>query len=154
MHQPIRDHLEDYLKGAGRSIPQEFRAHLEGCPDCARDLRLLEQQSRTLRTLASADAEPRAGFYARVMERIEAQQTSIWALFLERKFGLRVAIASATLAVLLGAYLVSTEPGGMLSSTPSVVLTDAPVADAGLQPDAVEQRQRDAVLVDLASFHE
>jgi len=154
MHQPIRDHLEDYLRGAGQDIPQGFRAHLQACEDCAQELRTLEQQSRLLRSLASPEAEPRAGFYARVMERIESQQTSIWALFLERRFGLRVAIASATLAVLMGAYLVSTEPGGMLSSTPSVVLTDTPIAEAGQQPDAVEQQQRDAVLVDLASFHE
>jgi len=154
MHHPIRDHLEDYLKGAGRDLPQGFQAHLQACEDCARELGLLEQQSRLLRTLGSPEAEPRAGFYARVMERIEAQQTSIWALFLERKFGLRVAVASAALAVLLGAYLVSTEPGGMLSSAPTVVLTDTPVADAGLQPDVAQQQQRDAVLVDLASYHE
>jgi len=154
MHQPIRDHLEDYLRGAAQGIPQGFQAHLDRCEECAREIRLLEQQSRTLQSLRPPEMEPRAGFYARVMERIEAQQSSIWSAFLERKFGLRLAVASAALALLMGTYLVSSGPGGLLSSTPTVVLTDTSATDASLQPDLVQQHQRDAVLVDLASFHE
>lgn len=153
MHQPIRDHLEDYLRG--QATPEGFRAHLESCEDCASEILGLKQQSQTLRSLANPEIEPRAGFYARVMERIESQRTSVWSLFLERKLGLRIAVASAAMALLLGAYLVGTDPGSMLSSGPSVVLTDntsAGVAD--LQPEQVQQQQRDAVLVDLASYHE
>jgi predicted anti-sigma-YlaC factor YlaD len=156
MHQPIRDNLEEYLRGSARGIPQEFQAHLEGCADCAEELRLLERQSRMLRLLQNeSGAEPRAGFYARVLERIEAQQqTSIWSVFLDRKFGLRLAVASATLALLLGTYLVSTEPGSSVAVNPPVVMTDTPVTEAGLQADHLQEQQRDAVLVDLASYHE
>ena len=156
MHQPIRDHLEEYLKGTTRSVPREFQEHLEACQDCDGELRLLEQQSRALQALRSgAEAEPRAGFYARVMERTDAQQqSSIWSVFLDRKFGFRLAVASATLVLLLGAYLVTTEPISVVGTNPPVALTNAPVADASLQPDSVVQQQRDAVLVDLASYHE
>jgi hypothetical protein len=109
-------------------------------------LRLLQNES---------GAEPRAGFYARVLERIETQQqTSIWSVFLDRKFGLRLAVASATLALLLGTYLVSTEPGSSVAVNPPVVMTDTPVTEAGLQADHWQEQQRDAVLVDLASYHE
>src|ERR1700745_4200469 len=112
MHRQIRDKLEDYLKGSVSNMPAEFQRHLEECADCAGELRGLEEQSQLLRSFrASQEAEPRAGFYARVMERIEAQQPfSIWSVFLQPKFGFRLAVASGMLAALLGAYLVTSEP--------------------------------------------
>src|SRR5579863_7497717 len=111
MHQEIRHSLEDFLRGHNRSeLPAEFQAHLGECPDCADELRLLETQSQLLRSLGSdAEVEPRSGFYARVVERIEAQPASIWSVFLDRKFGLRLAVASAALVALLGTYLITSE---------------------------------------------
>ncbi len=93
------------------------------------------------------------------MERIEAQPASIWSVFLDRKFGLRLAVASAVLVALLGTYLVTSEPGGPeFASSPAVVLTDSPRStQASLQQpdDGLQQKQqRDAVLVDLASYHQ
>jgi predicted anti-sigma-YlaC factor YlaD len=159
MHQPIRDNLEDYLKGSIQQVPQAFHAHLVACEECASELRLLETQANMLRSLRSVEGVvPIPGFYARVMERVEDQgKASIWSIFLQPSFGRRLAIASATLVVLLGTYLVTTEPGDQsLASIPSVatdIVMPAPEAnavDASLQ----QQRQRNAVLVDLASFHE
>ncbi len=165
------------------------------CGECSAELRSLEKQSRLLRSLRSpTDVEPHAGFYARVMERIEAQPASIWSVFLDRKFGLRLAVASAALIALLGTYLVTSEPSGPeFASSPAVVLTDpqqateasnrpelnqleanppavnqpAAVSQPVNQPASVDQpgavnredglrqqRQRDAVLVDLASYHQ
>jgi len=159
MHQEIRHNLEDYLRGSGSGLSAEFHAHLGECEECASELRLLQTQSQLLRSLRSPnDAEPRAGFYARVMERIESQPASIWSVFLDRKFGFRLAVASAALAALLGTYLVTSEPGGPeLSSTPAVVSTDMPrVTEASIRQDdgLQQQQQRDAVLVDLASYHQ
>jgi anti-sigma factor RsiW len=150
MHQPIRKNLEEYLKGSLLEIPVEFHRHLGECQDCARELRRLEAQSQLLRSLQSAkDAAPRPGFYARVMERIEAQQPfSIWAVFLDRKFGFRLAVASGMLAALLGGYLVTSEPGGPEAGLGTTVAVSGAPSDAG------EQQQRDAVLVDLASYHQ
>lgn len=159
MHRQVRDKLEDYLKGSGSNMSAEFQRHLQECSDCAGELRGLEAQSQLLRSLRAAnDAEPRAGFYARVMERIEAQQPfSIWSVFLQPKFGFRLAVASGMLAALLGAYLVTSEPSGpensvatttMVSSPASKTATDASLDQAGVQ------RQRDAVLVDLASYRQ
>jgi len=160
MHQPIRENLEEYLKGSARQVPQEFQAHLEVCGDCAGELHLLEQQAEMLRSLHSTEGvEPSPGFYARVMERIEEQgRSSIWSVFLQPSFGRRLAIASATLVVLLGTYLVTTESGDpSIVLSPSVIATDA--GDASVAPGEgqntlQQQRQRDAVLVDLASYHE
>jgi predicted anti-sigma-YlaC factor YlaD len=159
MHQEIRHNLEDYLKGSVSGLPAEFDAHLGECAECANQLRSLQAQSQLLRELRSPrDIEPRAGFYARVLERIESQPASIWAVFLERKFGLRLAVASAALAALLGTYLVTSEPSGPeFASAPAVVMTDTPrTAEASLRTEenAQQQQQRDAVLVDLASYHQ
>ena len=150
MHQEIRHNLEEFLKGSGSGLPAEFHAHLGECAECSGELRSLEIQSQLLRSLRSPkDIEPRAGFYARVLERIEAQPASIWSVFLDRKFGLRLAVASAALVALLGTYLVTSEPSGPeFASSPAVVLTDTPLASS---PSV---QQRDAVLVDLASYHQ
>ena len=163
MHQPIRDNLEEYLNGWNdREIPQDFDAHLASCRACAEELRIIQQQMNMLRVLRpAADVEPRQGFYARVIDRIEKQGSdSFWSIFLEPAFGRRLAIASAALVLLLGTYLVSTEPGdhGFTPSAVAVVQPDAP--DVGVPddvtlpgPDSLQQ-QRDAVLVNLASYQE
>jgi len=157
MHEPIKGNLEDYLNGCREKIPREFHAHIEACEDCANELKLLELHSGMLRALRAAEeCEPRAGFYARVMDRIEGERrSSIWSVFLEPHFGRRLAMASAALILLLATYLVTTEPGGVaLAPQPAVILTNTS-ADALLQQDTLEQQQqRDAVLVNLASYHE
>jgi predicted anti-sigma-YlaC factor YlaD len=160
MHQPIRDNLEDYLKGSIQQVPQAFHAHLVACEECANELRLLETQANMLRSLRSVeDVVPIPGFYARVMERVEDQgRVSVWSIFLQPSFGRRLAIASATLVLLLGTYLVTTEPGDQgAASSPSVAtdIVSMPAPEAGAVDDSLQQqRQRNAVLVDLASFHE
>ena len=158
MHQEIRHSLEDFLRGDQRlELPAEFQAHLGECPECADELRLLQAQSQLLRSLTSVEVEPRAGFYARVVERIQTQPASIWSVFLDRKFGFRLAVASAALVALLGTYLITSEQSGpeflsppaVASTDPAVVSTDKAQDD----PDG-QRQQRDAVLVDLASYHQ
>jgi predicted anti-sigma-YlaC factor YlaD len=157
MHQPIRDNLEEYLKGSTRQVPQAFHAHLVACEECASEIRLLETQANMLRSLRSGpDVGPSPGFYARVLERIEEQErSSVWSVFLQPNFGRRLAIASATLVVLLGTYLITTEPGDQNIPSPAVASDTVNVAapESGAVQDSVQQ-QRDAVLVNLASFHE
>ena len=135
MHQSIRKNLEEYLKGSVSEIPAEFHRHLGECRECAGELRRLEAQSQLLRTLHSAGgAAPRAGFYARVMERIEAQRpVSIWSVFLDRKFGFRLAVASGMLAAMLAGYLVTSEPGGPETGVAATVATAGAASDTGDQ---------------------
>jgi predicted anti-sigma-YlaC factor YlaD len=160
MHEPIRENLEEFLSGSARQMPQAFQAHLQACEECASELQLFQAQSKMLRSLqCDADIDPRAGFYARVMERIEARgPASIWTLLLEPSFGRRLALASATLVVLLGTYLVTTEPGeNSIASNPVTVAYDAATSQVDVAAGAdtlQQQRQRDAVLVNLASYHE
>jgi len=169
MHSEIRHNLEDFLRGddhrnrSGSGLPARVEAHLGECAECASELDALREQSQILRSLrgeaAGAESvEPRPGFYARVVERIQAQPISIWSVFLERKFGFRLAVASAALVALLGTYLITSEPGGPeFASSPAVVRTAArPASQAILeqQERLRQQRERDEVLVDLASYRQ
>ena len=150
MHQPIKEGLEEYLRGAGKGEnPREFDAHLAACQSCAQELRLLEAQALWLRSLQDSpavDAEPRPGFYARVMDRIEQETPrSIWSILLQPAFGRRIAVASGALALVLGTYLVSTEPGDL----------NAPPDQQGVVISKLNpSMDRDAVLMNLASYHE
>ena len=109
MHRVIRDHLEAVLAKAPGEGPT--KQHLENCEDCRVELEQMRAQAALLRSLRqSEEMEPRAGFYARVMERIEAQgAVSIWNVFSESPFGRRIAVASMALALAIGAYLFTTE---------------------------------------------
>lgn len=162
MHQPIRENLEEYLKGSTQQVPQEFHAHLKTCGECAREVQQYEAQSAMLQLLRpDAELDPKAGFYARVMDRIEQEgRSSIWSILLQPNFGLRLAMASAVLVMLLGTYFVTSE-----QSEPAMVSSDVAFSGAtsagdfnsasDLNQDSLQQqRQRDAVLVNLAAYHE
>jgi anti-sigma factor RsiW len=159
MHEPISSYLEDYLtRSDGTTLPAEFTAHLVSCAECRGELAGMESQSRLVRVLKPVrEAEPTAGFYARVLDRIEGQRpASIWGIFLQ-PFGRRIAMASLALALLMGVYLFSTEPGSepaftAKQSNPVVMLEgeDQPGPVLGTN----QEQDREAVLANLASYQE
>ena len=148
MHHQIRDSLESYL--AGVEVPAGFKAHLDVCAECAAEVRAVDDQARLFAALRSK-AEPRAGFYGRVMARIDEQiRPSIWSVFLQPAFATRLMLASAALVLALGTYLVSTEPhsaaaGDSASIAPTIHVDDNGVPDSG---------ERDAVLVNLVAYRQ
>lgn len=128
----LRGQAEDVL--AGRAI---------AAPECREEIAAMREQAAWIRSLrAPADCEPKPGFYARVMERIDAQRAiSAWILFFDSQLGRRLALASMTLAVCLGMYLVSSE------QTPPAPVARPAVILAG-SPD------KDAVLMNLVTYRE
>lgn len=157
MHGLIRDGLEARLQRApGEQFPPEFAAHLESCAECRGEIAGMREHSALLRALRAPEAlAPPPGFYARLMERIEAQRrVSIWSVFLEPAFGRRIALASVSVVLLLGTLLALTE-------------TQVAYAPAGTPPEAViavqerpkplgvdRDKDRETILVDLATFQE
>jgi anti-sigma factor RsiW len=119
MHRLIQDHLEEVLREV-KDGPAAV--HLAGCEECREEVAAMRQHAAMLRALrapeSNSEETPRGGFYARVMERIEAQRPiDIWQLFSESVFGRRIAVASMALAFVFSIYLVSSErfaapPGG------------------------------------------
>lgn len=159
MHKPIREHLEAYLTNArDPAIPQDFHSHLAGCSACQEQIGALAGQSQQLRAFRdTTQLEPQAGFYARVLNRIEEQKPdSFWSVFLGPVLGGRLAYSCAALVLVLGTYLVTSEK---VSSDPSEqvpghdIVVVSPTQSSDLD-GIVQSRDRDAVLVNLASFRE
>jgi hypothetical protein len=167
MHRHVRDHLEEVLT-APTSIPGVGSGaagrHLADCRECSDEVNAMRNQAALLRELRAPqeEEEPRPGFYARVLERIEAEgPASIWNLFFDSTFGQRLAIASLALAALLCVCLFSVErfgqsqeaadqPGPFVQELrgrvvadedqPGVLLTGAP--------------DQDSVLVNLVTYRD
>jgi anti-sigma factor RsiW len=171
MHREIQEHLEEVL--AGR-VSAQHEQHLAQCQECSEQVTVLRQQARVFAELkAPPGVEPRAGFYARVMERIEAEgPVSIWNLFIESAFGRRIAVASLALAVLMGVYLVTLESGAdqpldqaIMAAQPApqqgssegrVTGEDGPaqvLTSSGSNP-SLEPASDDAVLVNLVTYQD
>ena len=108
-----------------------------------------------------AEMEPRPGFYARVLERIEAQTpSSVFTLFFDSLFGRRIAMASLALALLLGVYVISSEQMAdpqvaSVDALPQVTLVSDGVFADNAQPRLVTSApDQDAVLVNLVTYRE
>jgi predicted anti-sigma-YlaC factor YlaD len=156
MHGSIRDRLEDLLGaerlGADRPVLRrdEIGQHVTSCSECSSELETMKQQAQMLRSLkAPGEFEPSAGFYARVMQRIEERtKDSIWSAFVYSRVGTRLAYASFALVVVLGSYVVAHESrDGHLRGESMIAQSfhyDAPVTGDQTQ-------QRDAVLENFAS---
>ena len=153
MHQPIENGIEDYLTGrAGTENCRDFVAHLAVCVECAAEVGLMKQQAEWMRELRPpADAEPSAGFYARVMDRIEAQSAkSFWGVFLEPVFANRLALACLALFVVLSSAVWQTDPSPVLheSNPVSILASEEMPAATGADPS----RDRTVVLTNFASY--
>jgi hypothetical protein len=163
MHREIENHIEDVLAG---SEPE----HLSQCEECRTEIRGMQEQTALIRELRVPQGfadEPRPGFYARVMERIEAEgPISIWNLFIESAFGRRIAVASLALALLVGVYLVTSERSAedpMIAAQESQVTADQIVVAGEDAPARVLSQvdqssagpsSQDAVLANLVTYRE
>jgi len=136
MHRVVQQQIERALFanrpgscGSELTLPAEALAHLEQCEACRLQLAGMQEDAAMLRQLRPLEeAEPRAGFYARVLERIEAEGPgSIWNLFMESPFGRRIAAASLALVILLGVFLVSSER----SADDPIVISQIAVSTSG-----------------------
>ena len=114
----------------------------------------MQEQSSLFHALAAPpEAGPGPAFYARVMNRIEAQaRPSIWNLFGESLFARRLMYASATLLVLLSSYMMSSGPAQeeqLAAGAPEVILAGYTLPE----PVSMDkQRDREVVLVNLATW--
>jgi hypothetical protein len=157
MHGFIRKRLEDLLmakrvsEGATGEQADELDQHLASCGECADEILVMRAHSDILRSFrVPEEIEPAAGFYARVLQRIEAHaKRSIWAVFIYSPYGKRLAFASATLALLLGSFVVAQESRDGHLAGENLVVQEVP-AIAPVTGD--QSAQRDAVLVNLVSY--
>jgi hypothetical protein len=157
---------------------QDWGEHLRQCDECRAEVEFMRQHATLLRALRAdfvpeseaapeieRPMEPRAGFYARVMERIEAHQPgSFWSVFSDSPFGRRIAVASMTLALVFGVYLFASEkyldqqPDSAASEISAPQAMPVSLTGGEDQPGLVLGRSgapdRDAVLVNLVTYRE
>jgi hypothetical protein len=155
MHRGVRDKLEEILAGTGGALCER---HLSECEECGAQVAAMREQRRLLRSLRvggsggkGADRkeapEQSAGFYARVMERIESQGVaSIWNLFFDSPVGRGLAMASMVVALSLGVYLVTSEQSAEPAANPAPIQASGGMLTGS--PDA------NAVLVNLVTYRE
>ena len=158
MHRLIVDNLEACLQG----IPcAEAESHLVACPSCREILNAMKRQSALIQSAlripsAAPDVEPAGGFYARVVQRIDAERKpSFWNLLLDPIFGRSLVYGSLAAVILMGAYLAAVEPAGqqMAFGSPEAILSQ-PHNHEDHAVGANPQRDRDVVLVNLATYSE
>jgi hypothetical protein len=156
MHALIRERLEEYLRGTGKQADlAALRAHLASCGDCSGEIEDMQSQARLLHLLRlPEELDPGAGFYARVMERIDAQRgSSAFYAFLDLHLAHRLMFASVSAVIVLGSYLVYTErmPSFGESGPVAVLASETPKRDlVGADP----AQDRETILVALASYSE
>ena len=151
MHQPVQDNLEDYFSGKDRMESSRIvQAHLGGCAECRKTVEAFATQNEMIRMLrVEEEVEPIAGFYARVLERIEAQtKTSFWYFFLMPGMGRRFVLAGLAFIALLGAVAVRTDPEGA-APTPMDIIAEHEYPPT---PGIDQSHDRDVVLVGLATW--
>jgi predicted anti-sigma-YlaC factor YlaD len=154
MHRLIKERLEELLSAPGTGLPAAVEEHLASCRECREALRGLEEQAGWLGLLRGSDeSELAPGFYARVTERIEAQQgASLWNAFLEPAFGRRLLTASLTLTLALGSYLVFREAEAAYAAPAPEAIMAVEEHPPGLGTDP--QQDRETILVTLATYRE
>jgi len=150
MHGPIRENLEDLLGKDTGHLP--LREHLESCPECFSELQQMNAQCLELRALRAPDqlqVEPAAGFYARVLQRIEEREIdSIWSFFFESSFSRGLAVGSLGIVLALGSYVISQKRPEPAVAQSIVALNGAQHYDEPVMGSQAEQR--DAVLDNFA----
>ena len=166
MNRQIENNLEAHLSGSLDAAGlADFRRAVQDS-DAGTKLVIagMEKQSRFIRSALRPEetVEPGPGFYARVMDRIEAQRAAspFWAVFLEPLFFKRLVMASATLMMLLALTLFTGSqddmaiaagtdqpPHVIMATDPEPMLTVTTVTDGGSQG-------RDVVLGDLTTYQE
>lgn len=166
MDRHIQDDLERYLHGLDRSQPgarhETFERQLEGADEETRRLvNMMAAQSRMMRSLRAGDVDedalmPEPGFYARVMQCIEAQRpVSIWNLFVEPRFFHRLAFATFSLLFLLGVTFFSSN---LLPEAPMQAHSEPEVILAQPEPTPVtsvsQSEGRDVMLRQLTVYSE
>ena len=156
MHRLIKERLEEHLRGTGGAADMAaFRAHLASCGECSGEIEGMQSQVRLLQLLRwSEEVDPGAGFYARVLERIDAQRSaSPFYAFLDLRLAHRLMFASVTAVIVLGSYLVYTERVPSFGESGPVAILASPTADRNLV-GAHPAQDRETVLVALASYKE
>jgi hypothetical protein len=170
MDRQIKADLEEYLRGTMASGPREdFERRLDASGgETRKTVELFLSHSAMIREayrVSDDDLAPPAGFYGRVMARVQQQRSaSIWFAFLEPAFSRRLAFASLALLLLLSVTMITTAPEqgqvAAVEAEPSYHAPSYHAMDAFARQDddpawgVNRERDRNTILVNLTTYQE
>jgi len=135
MHAVVMESLEEYLSGVLEpAVRRRIEAHLNECASCRAGMDGMAGVSSLFGALRNQACEAAPGFYARVVERIEATSAapSLAGLFaFDLVFARRLAFSCMLTLAVLGSVLVSRELAYRGSFTPDAVLAQDSAAASG-----------------------
>jgi len=147
------DGLEDYLAGALNAVDRKhIEVHLDQCEMCREEVSAMQDVALLLGSLRAGDGvEPAPGFYARVMQRVEAgtpkAAPSAANLFgFDLAMGRRLAFACLMTLAILGFFLVSRETSYSPSPSPESIMAQQEIPAFG------QAQGHDAMLVTLTAY--
>lgn len=149
----VQDSLDSSLQPeAQSSLHHDGPDHLSSCLECSAEFQKMKTQTEMLRMLrAPEELEPTAGFYARVLQRIEEQaRESIWAAFIYSRVADRLAYGTLAVALALSSYVIAHERNDGHLGTHSVMAADN--VPAGTPVFGDQSQQRNAVLANFEAY--
>jgi anti-sigma factor RsiW len=157
MHAVVMDSLEEYLSGTLEpAVERSIEAHLSTCQTCREEVRSMQDVSQLFVSLRPVEeVAPSAGFFAGVMQRVEAQRPapSFAGLFaLDFVFGRRLVFASLMMLAVLGTYLVTREVEFPAGPAPEAIM--AVQQQQQELPSFVSAPPEDNMLVTLTAYEQ
>lgn len=124
MHAVVIESLEEYLAGTLELAEQKaVDAHLSHCSMCQEEVSGMQDVSSLLGALRVEEPiAPPPGFYARVMQDVEARKRPAFSSVFDLGFARRMAFASLLTIAVLGGFLVSRDHSSQPGYTPDSVM--------------------------------
>jgi anti-sigma factor RsiW len=147
MHAVVMESLEDFLSGTLEPAERKaIESHLSACSMCREEVSGFQDISPLFGCLRADDpAAPAPGFYARVMQGMEAQKRQSFFNFLDLSAARRMAFASLLTMAAIAGFLVSRDHSSAPGYTP-----DSVMAQQNLP--AFDSASPDNMLVTLTSY--
>jgi anti-sigma factor RsiW len=124
MHAVVIESLEEYLAGTLEPVERKaIEAHLSHCSMCLEEISGMQDVSSLFSALRVEEpVAPAPGFYARVMQDVEARKRPSFTGVFDLGFARRMAFASLLTITVLGGFLISRDHSYRPGYTPDSVM--------------------------------
>lgn len=124
MHAVVIESLEEYLAGTLEPVEQKaVETHLSHCSTCQEEISGMREVSSLFGALRVEEPfAPPPGFYARVLQDVEARKRPAFTGIFDLGFARRMAFASLLTLAVIGGFLVSRDHSYRPGYTPDSVM--------------------------------
>jgi anti-sigma factor RsiW len=149
----LKENLEDHLSGTLREGDRAaVNAYLAAHPEAAEEWSLYLESASLFQVLRvdPEEAGPDAGFYARVMQRVEQERrVPFWSVFLQPSFVRQLVFACLMWFAMLGAYVTVFGAGDSSPQIAESILTEESLPEYNVRMGADLAENRNSMLAVL-----